>query len=222
MNNNKTPGPDGISADFYKVFWSSIRKPIFRVIDHAFSNDQLSSKIKVGILNLIPKNGKDTRYLKNLRPITVLNTDYQLIEKCISNRLKPCLKEIIHSDQTGFMSERRISTNIRKLYDIMLLSEERDEANIILSCDFVKCFDRCEFECITKSMQYFKIPDILVRWVRMLYEDFTIRIQQNGYFSDNISVTRSIHQGGCCSAELFIICAEPSQSCYVDLKRLKV
>ena len=42
----------------------------------------------------------------------------------------------------------------------------------------------------------------------MLYTDFSIKIQNNGYFSESIPVTRSIHQGGCVSAELFIICAE--------------
>ena len=90
----------------------------------------------------------------------------------------------------------------------MCLSEEREEQNIILSCDFVKCFDRCEFECIKESLKYFNFPEILVEWVELLYSEFTIRIQNNGYFSERIKVTRSIHQGGCCSAELFIICAE--------------
>ena len=46
-----------------------------------------------GVLNLIPKPNKDSRYVKNLRPITLLNTDYKIIEKCIANKIMPSLTE---------------------------------------------------------------------------------------------------------------------------------
>ena len=42
-----------------------------------FEEGVMSETCKQGILNLIPKGQKDTRYLKNLRPITLLNTDYK-------------------------------------------------------------------------------------------------------------------------------------------------
>ena len=62
-----------------------------------------------GILNLIPKANKDTRLVKNLRPITLLNTDYKIIEKAIANKMIPALETIISKDQRGFMKDRRIS-----------------------------------------------------------------------------------------------------------------
>ena len=208
LNNNKTPGIDGIGIDFYKVFWKHLRKPYMNMLEKVLEIGEIDISIKTGILNLIPKDGKDTRLLKNLRPITVLNTDYKIIEKCISNRLKPCLKEIINPDQTGFMADRKISTNIRKLFDLMYWSQEQDEDNIILSCDFLKCFDRIEFDCIRKSLKYFGFSDILCTWIDILYDKFRVQIQSNGYFSKFIEVTRSVHQGGCCSAEIFLVCAE--------------
>ena len=208
LNNNKMPGLDGISADYYKMFWKHLSEAFVQMVDKTFDNYHMDNTMKQGVLNLIPKQGKDARYLKNLRPITVLNTDYKIVEKCISNRLKPCLDSIINCDQAGFMSNRRISANIRKLQDIMYLAKEEDEEYIILSCDFVKCFDRCEFACVKGSLKYFNFPQTLIDWVDILYNDFTVKVQNNGYFSDPIQVTRSIHQGGCCSAELFIICAE--------------
>ena len=165
LNNDKTPGPDGLSADFYKVFWGLLKEPFFEMLRAARNQNKIHKNMKEGILNLIPKANKDPRLLKNLRPITILNTDYKLIEKCISNRIKPCLSHIIHNDQTGFMSNRRISTNIRKIFDVMYASQERDESNIVLSCDFVKCFDRCEFQCITGALKYFDFPQVIIDWV---------------------------------------------------------
>ena len=112
LNNNKTPGEDGLSADFYKMFWKYLCPYFMSMLQTSYELKFVHSDMKTGILNLIPKEKKDTRFLKNLRPITVLNTDYKIIEKCISNRLKVALPFIINHDQTGFMSDRRISSNI--------------------------------------------------------------------------------------------------------------
>ena len=208
MQNNKTPGCDGIPVDFYKIFWSKLGKPFADMVEHSYGKGMLPGNVRQGVLNLIPKNGKDQRLLKNLRPITLLNADYKIIEKAISMRLKDALKIIINKDQTGFMSNRLISTNIRKIFDILYYTKEENLDALVLSCDFLKCFDRVEFSCIEGSLNYFGFAPYLVDWVKVLYNTFSIKIQNNGYFSQSIGITRSIHQGGCCSAELFLICAE--------------
>ena len=208
MANNKTPGNDGLPIDIYKVFWAKISNYMFDMITESYEGCLLPENTRQGILNLIPKQNKDKRRLQNLRPITLLNADYKVIEKALSMRLKPALKEIIDHDQTGFMPDRKIATNIRKIYDLLYIAEERDLEAVILSCDFLKCFDRVEFSCIEGSLRYFHFAEYIINWVKILYSDFTVRIQNNGYLSEPIRILRSIHQGGCCSAEIFLICAE--------------
>ena len=44
---------------------------------------------------MIPKCGRDSRILRNVRPISLLNCDYKLLEKVIANRIKPNLYHII-------------------------------------------------------------------------------------------------------------------------------
>ena len=102
-----------------------------------------------GMINLIPKAGKDTRFLNNLRPITLPNADYKVMEKIIANRLEPVMEFIIHSDQQGFLKNRNISCNIRKIFDLMRYSEEKEYEALILSLDFEKCFDCIELQVIT-------------------------------------------------------------------------
>ena len=77
MKNDKTPGEDGITADFYKVFWSRLKQPFYDMVLEVFQQKMLHELARKGILNLIPKPEKDTRYIKNLRPITLLNSDYK-------------------------------------------------------------------------------------------------------------------------------------------------
>ena len=92
MNNNKTPGSDGIPVDFYKVFWTRLKVCFYEMMEETFNHSLLHETARTGILNLIPKANKDTRYIKNLRPITLLNTDYKIVEKAIANKMIPALK----------------------------------------------------------------------------------------------------------------------------------
>ena len=208
MNNDKTPGEDGIPADFYKVFWSKIKKPFFEMMIEAYEGRNLHQTARQGILNLIPKPKKDSRLIKNLRPITLLNVDYKIVEKAIANKMIPALKHIIHTDQRGFMKDRRISVNIRKMLDIMHTTKEEDLEAVVLSLDFVKCFDKCSFSILHGSLEFFDFGNIIKEWTKILYKDFTVKIQNNGHFSKAIEINKGVHQGGCCSSIYFLVIAE--------------
>ena len=208
MNKDKTPGEDGLSADFYKVFWIYIKQIFYNMMLEVFEKKMLNESSRKGVLNLIPKAGKDTRLIKNLRPITLLNTDYKLIEKAIANKMTPALKHIIHQDQRGFMKERRISVNIRKFLDIMHHVETQDLEAVVLSLDFVKCFDKCSYSILHGSLEFFEFGCIVQQWTKILYEGFVVKIQNNGHFSEQIDIKKGVHQGGCCSSIYFLVIAE--------------
>ena len=146
--------------------------------------------------------------VKNLRPITLLNTDYKIIEKAIANKMIPSLEYIIHKDQRGFMKDRRISVNIRKMLDILNEAKAKDMEAIVLSLDFVKCFDKCSFDILHGSLEFFDFGDIVKQWTKILYKDFTVKVQNNGNFSSNILIEKGVHQGGCCSSIYFLVIAE--------------
>ena len=154
MNNKKTPGCDGIPIDFYKVFWKYLRTPFYDMVMDVYNTQYLHETAREGILNLIPKANKDTRYVKNLRPITLLNSDYKVIEKVIADKMIPALEHIIHNDQRGFMKNKRISVNIRKMLDIIHHAKEEDLEAVVLSLDFVKCFDKCSFSILHGSLDF--------------------------------------------------------------------
>ena len=208
MQNGKTPGSDGIPVEFYKVFWTRI-KPIFLdMVEETYRNGILHNTAREGILNLIPKPGKDSRIIKNLRPITLLNTDYKIIEKTIANMMMPALEHIIHKDQRGFMKNRRISVNIRKMLDIMQIAEVEDIEAVVLSLDFVKCFDKCSFSILHGSLEFFGFGEVVKKWTEIFYRDFVVKIQNNGFFSELIPIQKGVHQGGCCSSVYFLVMAE--------------
>ena len=208
MNNGKTPGNDGIPVEFYKVFWNKINKLLMAVIEEANFKNRLHESACTGVINLIPKQNKDTRILKNLRPITLLNVDYKIIEKILANRMQPLMEKIINIDQKGFMSNRKISANIRKICDIITYCTTHELEMDVVSIDLQKAFDKIDLNYLKNSLAYFNFGPQFIRWVTTLYNGFTVRIQNNGYFSESINIERGIHQGGCCSSLYFLCCAE--------------
>ena len=87
--------------------------------NYAFHSGALSISQKRGIISFIPKKDKDTSLLENLRPISLLNVDYNILTKVIAKRLEKLLPKIINPDQTGYVKGRYIGENVRLIQDIM-------------------------------------------------------------------------------------------------------
>ena len=90
----------------------------------------------------------------------------------------------------------------------MYYTEKADLEAIILSLDFSKCFDRIDHTTILKSLQYFGFSKIIQDWTKLFYSGFNVRVQNDGYFSKPLAIERGVHQGGACSVEYFLVCAE--------------
>ena len=179
-----------------------------RAIDYAYEAGELHGSANRGIITSIPKKGRDSRRLVHLRPISLLNVDFKLIEKMMANRIKPMLDKIIHMDQKGFLAKRRISSNIRCILDIMDKLEKEDDSGIIVSVDYQKAFDRVEIESLLGAIAFFGFGEYVYNWTQIFYRNATSYVVNNGMISKPFNVTRGVRQGAPCSAYYFLICAE--------------
>ena len=71
----------------------------------------------------------DKTLLENWRPISLPNTDYKILTKALTNRLKGVINSLVEAVQTGFIPERLIQTNIStvSLRDLIDYTEQRVE-----------------------------------------------------------------------------------------------
>ena len=88
MKNNKSLGSDGLTVEFYKMFWNTIKQFYVNSINYSYENSHITALQKQGIITLIPKPNKEKTLLENWRPICLLNTDYKIAIKVIGNRVK--------------------------------------------------------------------------------------------------------------------------------------
>ena len=161
MVKGKTSGLDNTVSGFLeKVLWKIERSERSECLLEGLKETKMPNSALNGITNLIPKPTKDSRRLKNLRPITLPNVDYKILEKAIANRIKLVIlvmDSIIVQDQRGFVSNRRIAMNIHKEFEIMDCTQPGDIDALLISIDFEKCFNKIEFEMIFQSLALFEI-----------------------------------------------------------------
>ena len=71
-NNNKTPGPDGLTTEFYSSFWDFLGPLLVDVFNECFANGELCFSMKASLTRLVFKRD-DRRCLKNWHLISLLN-----------------------------------------------------------------------------------------------------------------------------------------------------
>ena len=65
MKNNKSPGIDGFSAEFLKVFWKYLGKWILKALNTSFKKGILPLTLRQCLLTCLPKSGKPREFIKN-------------------------------------------------------------------------------------------------------------------------------------------------------------
>ena len=208
MKNNKSPGSDGFTTEFLKFFWKDIGHFVVRSINFGYDSGELSNTQKQGIITCLPKGDKPRQYLKNWRPITLLNTIYKIAAGSIANRIKTVLPKLISNDQTGFISGRYIGENTRLTYDIMHYAEDHNIPGLLLLIDFEKAFDSISWDFIQHTLKFFKFGPSIQRWIKTFQKKISSAITQGGHLSSFFNIGRGCRQGDPIAAYCFILCAE--------------
>ena len=208
LPNGKSPGSDGFTTEYYKMFWPHISKYVIDSFNHASETGKLSIDQRRGIITLTPKKGKDLKDLKNWRPITLLNTDFKILAKTFGIRMQKVLQNIISSDQVGYLPGRYIGQNIRLIQDVIDFCNDKQHPGVVAFLDFEKAFDSVEWSFIQKSLQIFNFGENFRNWINVLYCDITACVTNNGYSSESFKPSRGIRQGCPLSVYLFLLVVE--------------
>ena len=140
LNENKSPGLDEFTAEFYKKLWS-LSKDRYTDFINCADQTSFSTLRNTSVTTLLYKEIGNTDDLKNYRPISLINGDLKILTKASTNRLKKVLPSIIHFTQTA-VDGRRIDNTVHMLRDFVQLANTENLESAFFFLDQEKAFDR--------------------------------------------------------------------------------
>ena len=202
---DSAPGPDGIPYSLIKLTWKHFGGLLLNSWKQATETGQLTISHEQSYLRLLPKDGKDTRLLKNWRPITLSNCDFKIITKTLSQRLSKTVCEVVSSNQTAYIKDRQISDN---LHMMLHTTENINTESMLVSLDAEKAFDSLEHWYIKEVLKKIGLGNF-VKIFDLLYRDQKVDIILNGQDAGKYKIKNGVKQGDALSCILFILGIEP-------------
>ncbi|KAL1200756.1 hypothetical protein V5N11_007543 [Cardamine amara subsp. amara] len=145
MPNNKSPGPDGFNAEFFKKVWPIIGNDFTTAIQPFFEKGFLPKGINSTILALVPKKQSATE-MKDYRPISCCNVIYKVIAKIIANRLKGTLPSVISMNQPAFGKDRLLIENLLLTTELVIdYHKDSISSRYAIKVDISKAFDSVQW-----------------------------------------------------------------------------
>ena len=221
MKPHKSPGSDGLSCSFYLKFFHILGDALCNVINLAFDKGELSDSQKLSYITLICKDETRSDEMKCYRPISLLNIDYKIISKVITQRLGNVLPNIIHLDQTCAVKGRTIFDNVHLLRSISDYIEQKNLSACFISLDQEKAFDRVSWSYLYDTLKAFGFDDDFLKWIKLLYTDISSSVIVNNFIAEPFSLKRGVRQGCSLSPLLYVICLEPFANKIRNLDEVK-
>ena len=205
--NNKSPGLDGISYEFYKETFQLVGVHLLEAINAQLEGLNLVMSNRRGVTRLLSKV-KGVPGVDELRPITLLNADYKLLTKMIVARLLPLLEKVIKSSQLCSVGGKNILFGAANIISSIEFINKFKLKGFLFSLDFFKAYDRVFIPFVILILKKMNFGDVFASWVQMLHEGARTRFIL-GFLTGEIEVSFSIRQGDPLAMLLYIIYVEP-------------
>ncbi|CAM2097660.1 unnamed protein product [Caretta caretta] len=183
---NKFSGMDGLTVEFYRVFWDVLGPDLVTVWAESLQSRILPLSCRRAVLALLPKEG-DLRDLQNWHPVSLFCTDYKVVAKAIS--------DVIHPDQTYTVPGRTILDNLYLVRDLLELGCRDGLSFALLSLDQEKVFDRVDHGYLLSTLRPFGFGPQFVGFLQVLYTSAECLIRLNWTLTKPVSFGQGVRQG---------------------------
>jgi hypothetical protein len=204
---HKSPGLDGLSYEFYRATLQEVGPPLVAAFNAMMAEGLLPASFRQGVVRLLPKVA-GIPAAPQLRPITLLGTDYKLLTKILVARLLPVLPTVLQSTQLCSVRGRSIFDGPATILSAAEYLHRHQKPGYLLSLDFFHAYDRVSLSWVDKVMEAMGFGATFRGWVATLHRDVSAAFLLHN-ISPFITILFSIRQGDPVATLLFIIYLEP-------------
>ena len=105
------------------------------------------------------------------------------------------LPSIISHDQNGYLKNRFIGFNVRTILDAIEHSVNNKLDTLLAFLDFEKAFDKINWDFLDDTLIHFGFGPTFRKWIRIMYNDISSAVLNNGFTSNYFTLKCGIRQG---------------------------
>lgn len=206
-SNNKSPGLDGLPYEFYKKTFASTGPVLLSALNAMLEAGELSSSLRRGVVRLIPKV-TGVPMASQLRPITLLSTDYKLLTKMMVARMALVTASVLTATQMCSVEGRSIFDGAAAILSAADHLHQNQLPGYLVSLDFFHAYDRVSVPWVLKVLEAMGFGPNIRHWIEVLLAGATATFMLHDLTPD-LEVKFSIRQGDPFAVALYTFNVEP-------------